>query len=265
MADETPPRPPPPVPATVARTPPVAIWSLILAVLSFTCGWLFTAIPAVICGHIARAKIRKSGGALGGRGIATTGLVLGYVALVLGIMGIPLLISMIQSDRERLHRLFEQRKEIASDDGKLRITVPGTWTKLPELNKFATANLSSGGRATLQVGDKSRQMYLIVITDTKTDVPDLTLEKHHDMTRDRMFQKMKNTSAIDPVPLTIDGHSAMQDELTGTENGTNVVFLQTTVDDGDRFQQILAWTLKSRWQKQNQLLREVTVSFRSEK
>ena len=32
-------------------------------------------------------------------------------------------------------------------------------------------------------------MYLIVITDTKTDVPDLTLEKHHDMTRDRMFPK----------------------------------------------------------------------------
>jgi hypothetical protein len=37
------------------------------------------------------------------------------------------------------------------------------------------------------------------------------------------------------------------------------------VDDGDHFQQILAWTLKSRWQKQNQLLREVAGSFRSEK
>ena len=84
MADETPPPPQPAVPQTVPRTPPVAIWSLILAVLSFTCGWLFTAIPAVICGHIARAKIRKSGGALGGKGIATAGLVLGYIALVVG-------------------------------------------------------------------------------------------------------------------------------------------------------------------------------------
>ena len=139
MADETPPPPPPAVPQTVPRTPPAAIWSLILAVLSFTCGWLFTAIPAVICGHIARAKIRKSGDALGGRGIATAGLILGYIALVLGIMGIPLLISMIQSDRERLHRLFEQRKEIASDDGKIKVTVPGKWTKLPELDKQATA------------------------------------------------------------------------------------------------------------------------------
>jgi hypothetical protein len=261
MADETPQLPRPAVPQTVPRTPPVAIWSLILAVLSFTCGWLFTAIPAVICGHIARAKIRKSGGALGGRGIATGGLVLGYIALVLGIMGIPLLVSMIQSDRERLQRLSTERKEIASDDGKIKVTVPGTWTKMPGLNK----------QASLQVGYKSKQMYLIVTTDAKADVPDLTLEKHHQLTRDRMLQKMKNASATKSVSRTIDGHPALQDELTGTKKGPALfrerpwVFLHTMVDDGDHFQQILAWTLKSRWQKQNQLLQEVTGSFRNEK
>ncbi len=260
MADETPPPQQSTVTQTVPRTPPVAIWSLILAVLSFTCGWLFTAIPAVICGHIARAKIRKSGGALGGRGIATGGLVLGYIALVLGIMGIPLLVSMIQSDSERVHRLAGERKEIASDDGKIKVTVSGTWTKMSGLNN----------QASLQIGDKSARMFLIVITDAKADVPNLTLETHHQLTRDRMLQKMKNASANQPVSLTIDGHPALQDELTGTEKGTALfhekwVFLHTTVDDGDHFQQILAWTLKSRWQKQNQLLREVTASFRSEK
>ena len=170
-------------------------------------------------------------------------------------MSIPLLVSIIQSDRERLQRLSTERKEIASDDGKIKVTVPGTWTKLPELDK----------RASLQVGNKSKEVYLIVITDTKTDLDNMTLEKHHQQTRDRMLQKMKNASATQPASLTIDGHPALQDELTGTENGANVVFLHTTVDDGGHFQQILAWTLKSRWQKQNQLLREVKNSFRSEK
>ena len=102
MADDVtpPPTPPaPPVSQSVVHTAPTAIWSLVLAVLSFTCGWLFTAIPAVICGHIARSKIRKSGGALHGKGIATAGLILGYIALVLGVMGIPLLVSMIHSGR----------------------------------------------------------------------------------------------------------------------------------------------------------------------
>ena len=254
MADETPPPPRPAVAQTVPRTPPVAIWSLILAVLSFTCGWLFTAIPAVICGHIARAKIRKSGGTLGGRGIATSGLILGYIALVLGIMGIPLLISMIQSDRERLHRLSTERKEIASDDGKIKVTVPGMWTKMPGLNKFAS----------LQVGDKRNRMYLIVVTEAKADVPKLTPQTYDQLTCDEA-RKHFQAPASEPVSLMIDGHPALQHELSGTEKGTYVVLLHTTVDDGDHFQTINAWTIKSRWKQQNQLLREVTASFRSEK
>jgi hypothetical protein len=254
MADETPPPPPLAAVQTVPRTPPVAIWSLILAVLSFTCGWLFTAIPAVICGHIARAKIRKYGGALGGRGIATTGLILGYIALVLGIMGIPLLISMIQSDRERLQRLSTERKEIASDDGKIKVTVPGMWTKMPGLNKFAS----------LQVGDKRNRMYLIVVTEAKADVPKLTLQTYDQLTCDEA-RKHFQASASEPVSLMIDGHPALQHELSGTEKGTDVVLLHITVDDGDHFQTINAWTIKSRWKQQNQLLREVTASFRSEK
>ena len=254
MADETPPPPRPAVVQTVPRTPPVAIWSLILAVLSFTCGWLFAAIPAVICGYIARAKIRKPGGALGGRGIATVGLILGYIALVLGIMGIPLLISMIQSDRERLHRLSTERKEIASDDGKIKITAPGTWTKIPELNKFAS----------LQIGDKGNRMYLFVITEPKAGIPEVTMQAYHQLARDETLKHFQ-ASASEPVSLTIDGHPALQEELSGTEKGTDVVLLHTTVDDGDHFQTITTWTTKSRWKQQNQLLREVTASFRSEK
>jgi Domain of unknown function (DUF4190) len=255
MADQITPPPPPSAPSPAPSTAPIAIWSLVLAVLSFTCGWLFTAIPAVICGHVARSKIRKSGGALGGMGIATAGLIVGYIAIAVGVMGIPLLVSMIQSDRERLHRLSMEKQEIASDDGKIKVTVSGMWTKLPELNK----------QATLQVGYKSKEMYLIVITDTKAAVGDLTLEQHHQLTRDRMLQKLKNASAGESVPLTIDGHPAVQDELSGTKDGTNVVFLHTTVDDSDHFQQILAWTLKSRWQQQNKLLREITRSFHGER
>jgi hypothetical protein len=251
MADETPP-PAPPDLQPVARIVPIAIWSLILAILSFTCGWLFTAIPAVICGHIAWSKIRKSGGTLGGKNIAVAGLILGYIGLAISIMGIPLLVSMIQSDRERLRQLATERKEITSDDGKLKVTTSGFWVKRSDLNK----------RASLQAAYKGKEMYVIVITDAKTDLDNL--EKHHQLTRDRMLHEMKNASATEPVSLSIDGHPALQDELTGTENGTNVVFLHTTVDDGDYFQQIIAWTLKSRWQKQNRLLREITESFRSE-
>jgi phosphodiesterase/alkaline phosphatase D-like protein len=127
----------------------------------------------------------------------------------------PRVNEVIQSDRERLHRLAIERKEIASSDGKIKVTVPGLWTKLPELNK----------QASLQVGDKSKEMYLIVITDAKADLNNFDLEKHHQLTRDRMLHKMKNASATEAVALTIDGHPAMQDELSGTENNRNVFFI----------------------------------------
>ena len=169
-------------------------------------------------------------------------------------MGIPLLISMIQSDRERLHRLSTERKEIASDDGKIKVTVPSMWTKMPGLNKFAS----------LQVGDKRNRMYLIVVTEAKADVPKLTPQTYDQLTCDEA-RKHFQAPASEPVLLMTDGHPALQRELSGTEKGTDVVLLQITVDDGDHFQTINAWTIKSRWKQQNQLLREVTASFRSEK
>ncbi len=54
---------------------------------------------------------------------------------------------------------------------------------------------------------------------------------------------------------------------SGTLRRRRRCFLHTTVDDGDHFEQILAWTLKSRWQQPQKLsgLREITGTFRSEK
>jgi hypothetical protein len=250
---------PPPVPSSASVPAPrialIAIVSLILAILSFFCGAFLTAIPAIVCGHVAWSAIKKSSGALHGKGIAMAGLILGYVAIPFAVLQVWFLVGMIQGERERIYSLSLEKKEIASDDGKIKVTVSSMWTKVPELNK----------EAKLQVGYKSKEMYLMVFTDAKSAVGNMNLEQHHQLTRDRMLQKMQNASATGSVPLTIDGHPAMQDQVSGTQNGTNLVFLHTTVAEDDYFQQILAWTLKSRWQEQNQQLREIANSFQSEK
>jgi len=75
---------PPPVPgyvppaAGMPQTSGLAITSMVLGILSFLTVGL-TAIPAVICGHISRASIKKSAGALAGDGFALAGLILGYL------------------------------------------------------------------------------------------------------------------------------------------------------------------------------------------
>ncbi len=60
----------------------LAVTSLVLGICSFFT-WILTGIPAIICGHIAQSKIKQSGGKLSGAGMATTGLVLGYVSIPL--------------------------------------------------------------------------------------------------------------------------------------------------------------------------------------
>jgi hypothetical protein len=264
MADETTP-PPLVTTATVSRTEPLAFWSLVLAIPFLIFGWLlsFFGLPigvlAIIFGHVARSRIRKSGGAVSGMRMALAGLVVAYIGIVpvivMSALSATMLFDMIRSDRERLHDLAVKRQEITSDDGKLKVTTSGFWVKTLALNK----------EARLQVANKSKDMYLMVFTDAKSAVEGMTLEQRHQTARDRKLQSMQNASATQTVPLTIDGHAALQDEVSGTQQRSNLVFLHTTVDDGDYFQQIVAWTTKSRWPNQNQELREATNSFRSEK
>jgi hypothetical protein len=67
-------QPPPP-----SGTNSLAIASMVLGVAEFFTGGL-TAIPAVICGHIARRQMKQT--AQRGDGLATSGLVLGYMAII---------------------------------------------------------------------------------------------------------------------------------------------------------------------------------------
>ncbi len=71
----------------------LAIVSLIFGVVGFLSSWWLFAIPsivAVVTGHMARSKIARSQGELGGEGLALAGLILGYI-----VLGIYLLILMI--------------------------------------------------------------------------------------------------------------------------------------------------------------------------
>lgn len=72
-------------PSGTVETTPLAIWSLVLGLLSFILLGL-TSIPAVICGHIALGQIKRSAGALGGGGLAIAGLITGYLMTAVFIL-----------------------------------------------------------------------------------------------------------------------------------------------------------------------------------
>lgn len=69
----------------------LALASMILGICGIVlCLGPLAGIPAVICGHKAQSRIKQSGGTISGAGLATAGLVMGYLSIawifVIGMM-----------------------------------------------------------------------------------------------------------------------------------------------------------------------------------
>ena len=94
MADK-PPASAPPAPVTYAGVKPVegrAIAALVVGILAPLGAFLFFGVSGVILGAVAvflgltaRSRIKKSGGVLGGGGMALAGWIAGVVGIVIGL------------------------------------------------------------------------------------------------------------------------------------------------------------------------------------
>ncbi len=106
------------------RTSGLAIASLALSVLSAVIGPL-GCIPGIVCGHIARRQIKKDP-AIQGAGIATAGLIIGYIFLVLFVIVVFMFSPSHSRFRARIReveaRLSEIRRgEIHRESARVRI------------------------------------------------------------------------------------------------------------------------------------------------
>ncbi|HET9896353.1 MAG TPA: DUF1707 and DUF4190 domain-containing protein [Streptosporangiaceae bacterium] len=68
----------------VATTNGMAIAALVLGVVQIFGFWVFSGIPAIILGHIARRRIQMTGEQ--GAGMALAGMILGYVGLAFALL-----------------------------------------------------------------------------------------------------------------------------------------------------------------------------------
>ena len=64
----------------------LGVWSLILGILGFVCAGFLTGIPAIIVGN--KAKRAAAEGRANNGGMGTAGVVLGWIATILSIIGI---------------------------------------------------------------------------------------------------------------------------------------------------------------------------------
>ncbi len=75
-----------------------AVVSLVFGIGGLFFDWWFFALPsiiAIISGHIARSNIKNSHGRLGGDGLAVTGLVLGYIVILLYLVVVLFFVGLL--------------------------------------------------------------------------------------------------------------------------------------------------------------------------
>lgn len=84
---------------TARKTEVMALASLICAVASFALLPLIPAVAAIILGYAARDRIKRSKGMLEGEGLATAGIVIGIinVVLVLGLLTAIVVLSLYEA------------------------------------------------------------------------------------------------------------------------------------------------------------------------
>ena len=82
----------PPPPYAPASTSGWAIFSLIAGILAWLGVFGLGGIVAIISGYIAKNEIKNSAGRVGGNGMATTGLVLGWLNVAFTCLGVCLAI-----------------------------------------------------------------------------------------------------------------------------------------------------------------------------
>ncbi len=75
------------------RTSSLSILSLIFGISGWTVFPFVGGIVAIVTGHMAKQEIRQSEGELGGDGIATAGLVLGYACVA--FVGLLVLLAVV--------------------------------------------------------------------------------------------------------------------------------------------------------------------------
>lgn len=142
-------------------------------------------------------------------------------------------------------------KVFKSSDGIFQLNIPLDWEYV-ELNE----------EAEVQVGNETEETYLILLTESKEDFFGWNLDKHSRITLGNLLASIDFPEIKGPVYYEINGDKAIQFEIQGSTSGLNICYVHTTVETKKNFNQILAWSLKSKYKEKEPILKHIVNSFK---
>ncbi len=135
--------------------------------------------------------------------------------------------------------LSKKPEKISFLEDSFAVIKPASWSLRSDLNEVAD----------LQMGNPFKEAYAIIISENKMDFEDLALEEHSNITRSSLREGLKNYSESDAEYLDIVEFPTLRYRLAGNVNGVNVVYWHVTIETQSYFHQILLWSLKSKFSK----------------
>ena len=118
-----------------------------------------------------------------------------------------------------MEKLSQKSKEqntartLTSSDGQSQITIPAGWKEDAELHE----------EAELRASDRASEMYVIVITDSKQDFEEMSVEQHSELTRGIILNGLASPQISPASKVTINGYPGVQTEIRGTVDKINLV------------------------------------------
>ena len=148
--------------------------------------------------------------------------------------------------------LFAQEltKVFTASNGALRVTTPADWEEIV-LNDAAD----------IQAGNLQKEQYFILISEAKADLYGWNLKKHSYVTLGNLVAGLNDPQIKGPIEMEINEQPAIQYEIEGSTSGLRIVYLHTTVESDSAYNQLLAWTLRSKYSENKSLLKDVINTF----
>ena len=190
------------------------------------------------CGRIGNADIRK----------AALRVFFPAIAILMMLQTV----SCKQIVEELVAKISQESKEIVGNNGLVRLTVPGSWSSMKDLNE----------EANLQVGSVLEEGYLVVISENREDFEDMTLQKFSEITSESIMEGLAKASQEEPEDILIGRHRAIKRVIEGVIDNLKISYVHVAVETEGNYHQIIGWSLKSKFEGNKSKFDKIIMSFK---
>lgn len=139
--------------------------------------------------------------------------------------------------------------------GRLTVELLPGWKTVESLNPLAN----------LKVGDPVADVYLIVVSEKKTDAKESELGRYSLAVRQRLISTLAASSEQGPWWISVGAHRAVRYEIRGrSQDGMDVTYLHTVIETPEYFHQAVGWGEAKNYVKHRGTIRKIADSLRED-